>query len=590
MLKKFKYLDIIGKEVQFKIESNETYRTIVGGILTIVLGVVTMISLWFFGSDIIFKTNPNFLSNDLPLEHPEFFTLNNSNFFFAIRFTDFYGAFINEPRFLIPKFRYQYYEINDTTGELILTVDEAYEMTICNTSNIDEFTLHDDNLENYYCADLKNYTVGGDWNSDKLGYLFYTAELCSSATEQEKNITCATKQEIITRYNDLLYLDIKWYNSIINPSNYTNPVKRRLDYKYLRLDYQFRKENNFFYYNSEILTNDDLVLDNSIKESFFQLDSTTLDLGTISESIACELNIFFTKMKKEYQRSYIKVQYLAATVGGFFSLSFYVLKIIYYFYIEVHLQYFFYENLLNFRYDRSNEMQGSIKEDGPINVNEVQLMTVIPFEKHHESKSDSVSFKIKPKSQHFQQLQENTRKNIRKLHMNSNKNIESVESKRLSNLVSHNEKRREKYDITFADLVSYRYCLDCFSAREKENQKTKHQLIYSAEFEIEKKLDMLKVLQSFDQFKILKQILLNQNQCYMLDNKGKSRIYNKRISSKADFSKVIEEKKVQKDLELIKYLREKKENDEISEVDRLLFNLMDEELKMKINEEVNILN
>ena len=71
--------------------------------------------------------------------------INNSNFFFAIRFTDYFGLFIEDPRFLTPKFKYEYYEINESTGELDLLKSEILEIGKCNTTHIDNYTLHKEN-------------------------------------------------------------------------------------------------------------------------------------------------------------------------------------------------------------------------------------------------------------------------------------------------------------------------------------------------------------------------------------------------------------------------------------------------------------
>jgi len=70
---------------------------------------------------------------------------------------------------------------------------------------------------------------------------------------------------------------------------------------------------------------------------------------------------------------------------------------------------------------------------------------------------------------------------------------------------------------------------------------------------------MIKIIQIFEQFKIIKKILLNEHQCYMLDHKGKHTIYNKKISSETDFTKVIEEKKNGREVNWVSYRKEGEE-------------------------------
>ena len=206
----FKFLDIIGKEIQFKIENSEKYKTIFGGILTICLGIISLVSLWFFGNDIIYRKFPNILTKELYLEKPEYHTLNNSNFFLATRFSDYQAKIIDDPRILIPKFSYYLYEINVTTGELEIIDSVDIEMGKCTNAHIDNDTLKSEFLENYYCADLNNYTAGGNWDSDRLGEIYYSAEVCTEKTEKEKNITCASQEELKEKYNEILYIDVKY--------------------------------------------------------------------------------------------------------------------------------------------------------------------------------------------------------------------------------------------------------------------------------------------------------------------------------------------------------------------------------------------
>jgi len=620
ILNSFKFIDIIGKEIQFKIENSEKYKTSFGGILTITLGIISLISLWFFGNDVIYKLSPKIITNELYLDQTEYHILNNSNYFFAIRFSDYNGVIIDDPRFLIPKFVYTLYEINTESGELDTTFSEAIKMVKCNTSHIDNETLHSELLEFYYCATLNNYTAGGNWDSDKYGELFYSAEVCSEDTEIEKNITCATKEEVTEKYQDYLYIDIKYFNSIINPSNYKKPIKRTLEYQYQALDRRFYKDNKLYYTNSILATDEGLIFEDIKTQNLFQIQKWSLDLGASPDNVLWACSIYFSKLRKDFKRSYIKVQDVAATVGGFFSISFYFFRAIYYFYIEVHLQYYYYDKLLSFQYDKENERDRSSKKVLDLKADKgendkIEICTIIPFQSSeikivdtHLSKENVSTYSKTSKSKlnllfdpsnipnphtnntpntpSFPDKRTENRTNTS--HIITNNALGNNFSRRLSGLIDHTKKKRETYNILFCELFCYKYLFCCKFDRDKANSRVKNQLIYQAEYEIDKKVDTLKILHIFEQFAILKKILLNENQCYMLDNKGKKIIYNKKISSKLDFSKVIEEKKSKMEERLVDYLKDKKEKNQLSEVDMLLYNLMEDEIKEKICEKVQI--
>jgi len=311
------------------------------------------------------------------------------------------------------------------------------------------------------------------------------------------------------------------------------------------------------------------------------------------------------------------------------------MRAIYYFYIEIHLQYHYYTKLLKFQYDKENEMEAidynkkEVANEGEKPF-DVEVYNIIPFQtanknkqednnqdsfaskdnisKFTSSKFDSKSkfnnniFDLSSSSPNPSQTKlpltpqtpssfskvasNNTQNNQIQLTTVNTANILNTNENRLSGLIDHTKKKRPPFEISYCELFSYKYFHCCKSEKEKANSKIRNQIIFQAEHEIDKRVDTLNVFQLFEQFKIIKQILLNQNQCYMLDNKGKQIIYNKKISSKSDYSKVMEEKKLRTEEKLIAYLKEKKEKNQVNEVDILLFNLMEEDIKL--NQVVNL--
>jgi len=254
------------------------------------------------------------------------------------------------------------------------------------------------------------------------------------------------------------------------------------------------------------------------------------------------------------------------------------MRAIYYFYIEIHLQYHYYIKLLNFQYDKENEMEtndSKKKEDNEgENPFEVEVYNIIPFQnadlikqqdnnnqdsfaskdnisKFTSSKFDSKSkfnnniFDLSSSSPNPSQTKlpltpqtpssfskvasNNTQNNQIQLTTVNTANILNTNENRLSGLIDHTKKKRPPFEISYCELFSYKYFHCCKSEKEKANSKIRNQIIFQAEHEIDKRVDTLNVFQLFEQFKIIKQILLNQNQCYMLDNKGKQIIYNKKI-------------------------------------------------------------
>ena len=134
---KFKKIDVIGKEIQLKVGQNEKFQTNVGAVLTLVLACCGVIAIWYFGKDIIEKTNPTFLASEVRLSPWPYVMVNNSNFFFGMRIEDNDGRYVNDNRFFELIFEYNYYIQNKTTAEKELIHFETRNLVKCNNSHID---------------------------------------------------------------------------------------------------------------------------------------------------------------------------------------------------------------------------------------------------------------------------------------------------------------------------------------------------------------------------------------------------------------------------------------------------------------------
>ncbi len=64
----FKSIDQLGKGFDFNIDGG-IFKTAVGGVFTILLGLVTCFFTWYFGNDLYYKEKPSFLIKEDMLKH-----------------------------------------------------------------------------------------------------------------------------------------------------------------------------------------------------------------------------------------------------------------------------------------------------------------------------------------------------------------------------------------------------------------------------------------------------------------------------------------------------------------------------------------
>ena len=124
-----------------------------------------------------------------------------------------------------------------------------------------------------------------------------------------------------------------------------------------------------------------LVEDLSYNE-FIQVEKIDMDFDKHTKDATdvtiFVVDIFLTKLKLDYDRSYLKVQDVAATVGGFFSITYNVLKFIYYFYVENSLLYYYFQHLFAF-YTLDGDSFIADDNQNKNNEQELESINIIPF-------------------------------------------------------------------------------------------------------------------------------------------------------------------------------------------------------------------
>ena len=159
----------------------------------------------------------------------------------------------------------------------------------------------------------------------------------------------------------------------------------------------------------------------------------------------------------------------------------------------------------------------------------------------------------------------------------------------LTNILNKFDKPKTQIHIDETTLWKYHFC-NCFMKKETNPaSKMMNKFIYSAKAELDRRYSTVNILALFEQFKVLKQIVLNENQCFMLDHKGKKIITNDTENTDKEFTEAFEDINRKKEEKLVNYLLEKKNYDQgFEETDILLLRSMEDELQKRIKKRCDI--
>jgi len=585
-----KGIDIFGKHFNFTIDSRKEFNTGLGTILTILLGISYFVACWYFGQDIYYRKIPQFLKEDsFELPYPVV-NINNSNFNFAFRLETDDDDPIRDVRYFEHIYVYKHYIRNNETGKL-----KSHKTTVtmekCQEHHISTKALfHDNYLENYFCTNISNIPYGGDIGvSDDIGLLEFRIQRCNSDTEERHGITCFNNTEIekVWRYN----VKVATYmtSNLVKPKNFSEPIQQTLKYRKDDWNIMAKRKNKVTLSTSVLETDDGWIFSEKSSRSFLEFEDIEYDSypPPIVDDAVFELKFYVSLRRSKYDRSYISIPTIAAKVGGLISLVHTVLNTIISFYIENQLTVFLLKKLLKLEIDENtNDEKENIKEFKEINElsrsKEASLIELSPNTNNAPNSSNTyVRKSIIDKDP-----------NAKKNYYFQKKDEEIVINKELGKIISFHKKRRERIYILFSEYITI-YFPCCFKKKGK-GAKSKKDLRYEFVNEVDKwisrHMDIIPFFKEIDKLNLLKKIILNECQNFMLNNKDQKilAMYTHNLTENLNH-KFLEKKDKKKRLQnqLVEYLIDKKQRDKLTDVDVVLFTNMESGLRQTIEEDVN---
>lgn len=320
MRKLLKQIDFLGYNFSIKINSENGYKSILGGFISILIIILSSIMTFVLGIEIFIKSEPLVVNSQVI--NTEFGPYNltkistDIQFFIGLEYPNFtyykdHSVFtISAEESIV-----EYIVKNGTTMESLKTrnVNLIKCSDIYNNSDIDEENLHIP-LDLFFCVDPnENAQIMGFWGSKISKSLKVKLQKCKNETNS--NIVCKSKEEI----NEIIQngiISIYASDYLINQKNYSQPTK-----KYFRDVYNYLSSNDGLIY---VIAYSDFMFKSDT--GFMYPSFTTWNIPMISdiknsysfgeEDMFAFINFQGFKLAQTYQRSYSKIQDILTKVGG----------------------------------------------------------------------------------------------------------------------------------------------------------------------------------------------------------------------------------------------------------------------------------
>lgn len=342
-----KKIDFFGKTFTFEEDGDQTYKTFIGGILTIVLMITITVMGFIFGQEIYLKKLPNVSRTQEILSYSR---INISELPFLFSFdvarqeiSDYTKYFTIESvynsRPVSDNDSDDHYDSHDSTGNntntnfdddndgdgVIGETKIAHNLQPCllsyfthlsesQYSLIEEEFNNDDYIfcfppEIYYDLYFQN-----ELNMQNSTVIITKFTKCFNST-QNNNHCAGDLDNIISKFD----VKLTYLNSYINPKNFTEPIVYYVESMYLHFSDGFSKKLYLKFTRDLFISDNGWILENYKKINYIALRSQINDLDKDDEGELYQIILESPFIRTQYDRNYIKIQEVFAKIGGLFS-------------------------------------------------------------------------------------------------------------------------------------------------------------------------------------------------------------------------------------------------------------------------------
>jgi hypothetical protein len=253
-------LDFLGPKPTLFIDKHERYRTASGGLLSKILGILTILCFIGFGMDLFLRKKPSTLLTKIYDSYPKV-EYNRFKFLLAPAY--------NGPRKMNDikrklSFTYTYHQA-DSTLDVPCVNYTYYDMVPCTEINFfeknPEFKLSTlVPKEDYYCVPENfDLPLEGKFGNSKFKMYHINVNFCSNKT---MNNTCFTTDEI---KNDLaeFYIHYIYLDNYIDHSDYVDPIKKLHSSDLLQGSAKAARTDQYWYKLVNVITDSGWFLEES---------------------------------------------------------------------------------------------------------------------------------------------------------------------------------------------------------------------------------------------------------------------------------------------------------------------------------------
>ena len=354
-----KDFDIYSNRIGLFLNFKSTLGSYFGLTLTFFYCLIFIILLVYYLTQVFSKTQLKiYNSSRYPTETPSI-ELNNNLFYFAFGAEDpiTTSVFIDETIYYPEVIYYESIKENNDWRNIEERYLETEKCNISKFSDRHKLLFKNNSLSTNYCIkNFNNMKLSGSYSYNEISYIKINIYPCKNSTE---NNNYCKPQNIIDKYLSGSYISLEMEDIGITPADYENPTIPTIKDLYTTIGKSFFKEMSIYYKIVEIKNDVGLLKSKIEKKNFIKFDDEydTSYLRDESEyykgESLCRIIIQLSDTIEVYNRIYVKIAEIFATIGGYMQFINTLFRICCFFFNKYNLDSTLVENLFNFNLEKN---------------------------------------------------------------------------------------------------------------------------------------------------------------------------------------------------------------------------------------------
>lgn len=353
------YFDYFQQPIKIMFNRTEKVSTYIGCFFSLITFGVSLALAISMGADIYNRINPTVAYTTTTQDDVPIFNVTNANLRYIVVILDSYGIPFRDPRYFT--LNILFYQNIRYPNSTVSTTRTPFNQVNCSihydyfnsTNHTNEYATN--LLSEGFCFDPSNTSIGGSYLNEYFSNINYQVFKCVNSTAN--NNSCKPLSEINAKiYNSKF--QIYYFDSYVDTNNYETPIITYFNDYFIKMDPGMYKYSNLYLKKTTVESDAGLIFQskqyyNDLMTDYFREQYLILQNNQIINFYMNISNNFL-----EVKRNYSKLQNLAATVGGIFSVLTVFAELISSFFVK----YKIYEMLFNtlFYINENEERRKSI--------------------------------------------------------------------------------------------------------------------------------------------------------------------------------------------------------------------------------------